>query len=106
MEWTYAEADVSEGFTSEILDIYGYFLFAAPFMTMIPGFINKIVESWTGSRKSSELILLKATKLTSGSYPKILPLIAIFETLTKTERGVCGTCYHVYGLCFGLYSGR
>ena len=53
MEWTYAEADVSDGYTSEILDIYGYFLFAAPFMTMIPGFINKMVESWTGSRRSS-----------------------------------------------------
>ena len=68
MEWTYAEADVSDGFTSEILDIYGYFLFAAPFMTMIPGFINKIVESWTGSRKSSKIILLKSKKISSRNH--------------------------------------
>ena len=58
MEWTYADSDppVSEGFTSEILDIYGYFLFAAPFMTMIPGFVNKAVEKCTGSKTEGDFV--------------------------------------------------
>ena len=54
LEWTYSKADVSDGFISDILDIYGYFLFIAPIFALIPGLIIKIVKSCTGSQKKGD----------------------------------------------------
>ena len=94
MEWTYAKADVSEGFTSEILDIYGYFLFAAPFMTMIPGIINKAVEVWTRGRHSATFTeLFTAAKKSGFTVPITADKTAVFQYRCIKQPSLFRKCF-------------
>ena len=50
MDWTYSPAPNSTEKVSDLLDVYGYLLFASPLFAAIPGFLIQLCTFLGGSR--------------------------------------------------------
>lgn len=82
IDWTYSEANVDPKFVSDVLDIYGYLIFLAPLVAVLPGMVFGTAERCTGSKQKGDLfgliILYCSVCIGCTSKAVELPLTPIF----------------------------